>query len=355
MKIDLSSIGLDESGTPNSAGHDSDPNPTFPSASALSGDEPDFLDPFSRGVARAVEIAGPSVVHIGVGKRSRDGRPESGDGSGSGFVIAPDGFVMTNSHVVHRAERIEATLPDGERFPASLVGDDPDTDLAVIRLHATGLPHVKLGGARPVRVGQLVVAIGSPYGFQHTVTAGIVSALGRSFRSSTGRLIDSIIQTDAALNPGNSGGPLVNIRGEVVGVNTAIIRPAQGLCFAVSGDTARWVAGWLIHEGKIRRGFIGLGGQTAPFHRRIARFYRLTSETGVLALSVEPGGPAARAGVREGDMIVGYGSSVISSIDDLHRALTGDQIGVRSALRVIRGTEQLFLEVVPAEGNPRLN
>ncbi len=257
--------------------------------------------------------------------------------------------MLTNSHVVHGADRIEVGLADGRRPDAHLVGDDPDTDLAVIRVYAPQLRPARLGESKQTRVGQVAIAIGNPYGFQCTVTAGVVSALGRSFRASTGRLIDDILQTDAALNPGNSGGPLVNSRGEVIGVNTAVILPAQGICFAIGIDTAKYVASWLIKDGKIRRSYLGVGGQNVPLHRRLMRHYQLPVPTGVLVIALAPGGPAVRSGLREGDIMVALNGQPIPSIDALHKLLTGDQIGVRSQLTIIRGTEKLDLPVTPAE------
>jgi S1-C subfamily serine protease len=251
--------------------------------------------------------------------------------------------------VVHGAERIEVTLADGRRPDAHLVGTDPDTDLAVIRIYAPNLKPVRLGDSNQLRVGQLAIAIGNPYGFQYTVTSGVVSALGRSFRASSGRLMDNLIQTDAALNPGNSGGPLVNSRGEVIGVNTMVILPAQGLCFAIGINTAKYIAGWLIKDGVIRRSYIGVGGQTAKIHRRVVRHFNLPKETGMLVLQVEPGSPASRAGLREGDIVVEFAGQAIAGIDDLHKHLTGAQVGVRSPVTVIRNTERLQLEIVPAE------
>ena len=318
--------------------------PTDTSASLAAPDEQPLLDAYSHAVVHAAEEVGQSVVNIEV--RRSDGKRQ---GSGSGFVITPDGFVLTNSHVVHGADKIEVTLADGRRPDASLVGDDPDTDLAVVRVYAPHLHPVRLGNSRGIRVGQLAIAIGNPYGFQCTVTAGVVSALGRSFRASTGRLIDDIVQTDAALNPGNSGGPLVDSRGEVIGVNTAVILPAQGICFAIGIDTAKHVAGWLIKDGKIRRSYIGVGGQNTPLHRRLVRHYQLSANSGVLVIAVAPNSPAARAGLAEGDVIVELNALAVPSIDTLHKFLTGDQIGNEAKLTIIRRTEKLIVPVIPAE------
>ena len=302
-----------------------------------------LLDAYSESVASAVERAGPAVIHLEVRGNEAPG------GSGSGFFISPDGYALTNSHVVHRAGEIRAALADGRRVHAELIGEDPDTDLAVVRVNASDVPHLALADSDRVRPGQIAVAIGSPMGFQQTVTAGIVSALGRSLRAQSGRAIDNIIQTDAALNPGNSGGPLIDTRGHVIGVNTAIIRPAQGICFAIASNIAQWVVGWLIKEGRVRRSFIGLGGRTVLLLRKLVLAYQLASDSGVLVSHIEPGGPAARADVRAGDIILSFAGIETPRIDSLHRALTADRIGRPAGLRVLRGVELLTLTVTPAE------
>ena len=314
----------------------------------------DLMDAYSRAVIGAAEKVSPSVVYIEVRQAAPvrgtfRGGPQEARGGGSGFVFTPDGFVLTNSHVVHGASTIRVTHSDGHKHQAELIGDDPDTDLAVIRINAPNLVPVHLGDAQAIRVGQLVIAIGNPYGFQYTVTAGVISALGRSLRAQSGRLMDNVIQTDAALNPGNSGGPLVNSRGEVIGVNTAMILPAQGICFATSVDTAKFVASRLIRDGKVSRSYIGLAGQNVPLPRRIVRYYNLQVESGVMVISCEANSPAKKAGILEGDVIVGFDDQPISGIDELHRLLTEDRIGQRSSLAVVRGTEKLSLNVVPEE------
>jgi S1-C subfamily serine protease len=316
----------------------------------------ELLDAYSRAVITAAERVSPSVVYIEVqqpssGRRAND-RREARGGSGSGFIFTPDGFILTNSHVVHGAAKIEVTITDGSRYHADLIGDDPDTDLAVIRINAPNLVPAQLGESQNVRVGQLVLAIGNPYGFQYSVTAGVVSALGRSLRARSGRLMDAVIQTDAALNPGNSGGPLVNSRGEVIGVNTAMILPAQGICFATSIDTAKFVASRLIRDGKVSRSYIGLAGQNVPIPRRIVRYYNLPVESGILVVSFEGNSPGRKAGLREGDLIVGFDGRSTAGIDDLHKLLTDERIGNKTSLLVIRGTQKLELEVVPEEKNP---
>ncbi len=307
-----------------------------------------LLDAYSRAVIRAAEQVSPAVVNVDVRQR------KAGGGSGSGFLFTPDGLILTNSHVIHRAADIAVTLTDGRRTQADLVGEDPDTDLAVLRIDAPGLVPVRLGDSRTLRVGQVVIAIGNPYGFQYSVTAGVVSALGRSLRARSGRLIDDVIQTDAALNPGNSGGPLVTAQGDVVGVNTAVILPAQGLCFAVPIHTAKLVAGRLIKDGKIRRGYLGVGGQNVPIPRRLVRAHHLPGETGILVVSVEDGSPAKRARLAEGDVIIQYGAHPVAGIDDLHRLLIDEAVGIHSTLSVLRGTELVTLDIVPRESPTRI-
>jgi S1-C subfamily serine protease len=280
--------------------------------------------------------------------RISDGTREA-RGGGSGFLFTPDGFALTNSHVVHGAERIAISTVDGRRYPAILIGDDPGTDLAVLRVDVPDLAAVELGDSAQLRVGQMVIAIGNPLGFESSVTAGVVSALGRSLRSTSGRMIDDIIQTDAALNPGNSGGPLVTSDGRVVGVNTASIRPAQGICFAIGINTAKFVAGRLIRDGCIKRSYIGVIGQTIPLPRKVVRFHGLEQDRGILVLSVEPASPAADADVRERDIIVAFDGQRVSGIDDLQRLLTDVRIGSRTPLVLLRGAEKLELAVTPLE------
>src|SRR5258706_691443 len=291
-------------------------NPPF-----VPGKDDALLDAYSSAVVAASERVGPAVVHLEVTRAPQTAGGEPRHGTGSGFVFTPDGFILTNSHVVHGARRIRVSFADGTSQDADLVGDDPDTDVAVIRIAGHQLPTATLGSSRRLRVGQLAIAIGNPYGFQHTVTAGVVSALGRSLRSTTGRLIDDVIQTDAALNPGNSGGPLVDSRGEVIGVNTAIIPFAQGICFATDIDTAKWVVEQLLRFGRVRRGYIGVGGATIPLSRRAVRFHGLAAGAGVRVESVEPGGAAREAGIEPGDVIIGYDGQDVAGGDGVPRLL----------------------------------
>jgi S1-C subfamily serine protease len=311
------------------------------------GDTPQFvvdeaLDAYSRAVVGAAERVGPAVAHLEVeiGKRR---------GNGSGFAFTPDGLLLTNSHVVHGARRIQATFADGTSREADLIGDDPHTDTAVVRIGAANLPAVTLGASSSVRVGQLAIAIGNPYGFQHTVTAGVVSALGRSLRTQSGRLVDDVLQTDAALNPGNSGGPLVDARGEVIGVNTAIIPMAQGICFATAIDTVKWVVVQLLRDGRVRRGYLGIAGANIALPRRIARHFELPNQRTVRVESVEAGGPASRAGIEVGDLIVAFDGAAVEGIDSMHRLLTVERIGKKVPITLIRRAQKLELAIVSSE------
>lgn len=312
--------------------------------------EDEALDAYSTVITNVVESARDAVVNVEVAQAAAaPGRP-AGHGSGSGFVIAPDGFIVTNSHVVHGASQIRVTLADGRAFPATLIGEDPHSDLALIHASAPALLPAELGESQKLRVGQLVVAIGSPLGFQTTVTAGVVSGLGRSFRASTGRLIDNVIQTDAALNPGNSGGPLLDSRGRVIGINTAVILPAQGICFAVPVNTAKFVIPHLLRDGRVRRSYIGLGGQEVPLHRRIVRYFNLEQSAGVLVVQIVENSPAHRAGLVEGDIIVSLNDQPATSVDALHRLLTDAVVNQTIPAKVLRGTEILTLQITPTEG-----
>jgi S1-C subfamily serine protease len=319
--------------------------------------ESELLDAYSKAVIHAADTVSPAVVNIEVrprvgasAERAR-GHPQA---TGSGFIFTPDGYVLTNSHVVHGVERIDVTVSDGRRMRADLVGDDPETDLAVLRISANDLAAAPLGDSNRIRVGQVVVAIGNPYGFQCTVTAGVISALGRSLRARSGRLIDNILQTDAALNPGNSGGPLVSSLAEVIGVNTATIMPAQGLCFAIAINTATFVAGRLIRDGRIVRGYIGVAGQNVPLPRRLVHFHKVAVPSGVMVVSLEPNSPAERAGLKAGDVIVGFGGKPVAGIDDLQRLLSSECVGLAIEMAVVRATELIGLQIVPAE-SPRRN
>ncbi len=303
-----------------------------------------LLDAYSKAVVQATQRISPSVVNIEVRQGERRG-------GGSGFIFTANGYMITNSHVVHAASRIDVILQDGRKLTADLVGDDPHTDIAVIRVLEDHLPLAVLGNSQSIHPGELVVAIGNPYGFQATVTAGVISALGRSLRSQSGRLIDGVIQTDAALNPGNSGGPLGNARGEVIGVNTAIILPAQGICFAIPINTVKYVAGELIRRGKIRRAYLGLGGQDVPLPQRLRRHYELSQEKGILVIGIEKNSPAQESALLEGDIIVHYNGAPVSGIDELHRLLTEEHIGRPSRLTVLRGTDKIDVGLIPREIN----
>ena len=304
-----------------------------------------LLDAYSEAVVGAVDLVGPAVVRI-----AADG--QQGGGSGSGFLFTPDGLVITNSHVISGATALRVTLQDGRVLRGDVVGDDPDTDLAVLRVGGSSFPVARLGDSNLARVGQIAIAIGNPYGFDYTVTSGVVSALGRSLRARNGRLIDALIQTDAALNPGNSGGPLVTSRGDVIGVNTAMIAAAQGLCFAIASNTVRFVVSRLLRDGRVRRSFIGIAGQKSSVPRRVARHHQLAVTSGVLVTEVESHSPAAAAGLTTGDVIVFFGDVAVTSADDLHRLLTEDRIGVPIALTVLRGTEKRQAVLVPWERTP---
>lgn len=318
-------------------------------------DEAGLLDAYSRTVSGVAERVSPAVVNIDVhnganGLRALNRRfPNERRGTGSGFIFTPDGFILTNSHVVHGAAQIDVTLSDGRTFKAQRVGEDPATDLAVIRIDGDSLSAATLGDSSRVRVGQIAIAIGNPYGFQTTVTAGVVSALGRSLRTDSGRLVDNVIQTDAALNPGNSGGPLVDSHGDVIGVNTAVILPAQGICFAIAINTAKYVAGRLLKDGRVKRSVIGVGGQDTSVRRQLVRFHELPVESGILVVSIEPNSPAQRAGLMAGDVIIAFADQPVGSVDALHRLLTEALVGVRSPITVLRRNEKLVLHVTPQE------
>jgi S1-C subfamily serine protease len=315
---------------------------------AVASDDQALLDAYSRAVIDVVDRVGPAVVRLAVVNGSRSGQVRGA--TGSGVIVAPDGLILTNSHVAGSASRLDVTTADGQDLHARLVGDDPDTDLALIRIdEAVTLSSAPLGDSKRLKRGQLVIAIGNPLGFESTVTTGVVSALGRSLRSRNGRLIDDVIQTDAALNPGNSGGPLVSSHGEVVGINTAVILGAQGICFAVAANTASFVLGELVRHGRVRRAFIGIAAQQTaipPLRRRAAG---LSQERAVMIGTVEPDSAAADAGLRPGDIIVALDDATIAGADDLVRALSGNKIGRSVTLDVLRGTERLRVGIVPQE------
>jgi S1-C subfamily serine protease len=310
--------------------------------------EVELLDAYSRAVITVVDTVGPAVVGITVRKSANVHTPEQ-QGAGSGVIITPDGYILTNDHVVQGADTSFVTLQDGRGFEATVVGADPATDLAVLRANGSGFPYATLGNSSALKAGQLVIAIGNPLGFQSTVSTGVVSALGRALRSQEGRLIENIIQHTAPLNPGNSGGPLVDSRGRVVGVNTAIIVMAQGIGFAIPADTARWVVSQLLTLGRVRRGFLGLTSQQRLLDRRLVRFHHLNNDYGVEVMSVDPLGPAGKAGIREMDLIVLVNGQAAASVDDIHRILTEWPIGKPLPVVVIRGQERIELSVEPAE------
>ena len=301
-----------------------------------------LLDAYSKAVVEAVQRAGPSVVHV----KARSGQR---GGSGSGFVISPDGFVMTNHHVVQGASRLTVQTSDGRETSADVVGNDPDTDLAVLRINLPDLRHIRFAESGNVRVGQIAIAIGNPLGFDHSVTAGIVSALGRTFPSQTGRLIDNVIQTDAPLNPGNSGGPLVNTAGEVIGVNTAMIPSAQGICFAIGSRTAEFIASWLIRDGRILRGHLGVTAQEVSIHERVARFHKLRQRSAALVLEITKGSAAEEAGLQQHDLIVWFNHEEVRTTHDLHRLLVGESVLRRARLTVLRDHKLIHLWITPRE------
>jgi S1-C subfamily serine protease len=303
----------------------------------------ELLDAYSQAVTSTVQQAGSSVLHI----QARSGKDRGG--SGSGFLISPDGFVVTNSHVVHGADAVRAQTPDGRESRADIIGDDPDTDLAVLRIDLPELHHLRFADSQKVQVGQIAIAIGNPLGLDNTVTAGIVSALGRTFPSRTGRLIDNVLQTDAALNPGNSGGPLLDTRGQVIGVNTAVIPSAQGICFAIGSKTAEFIASWLIKEGKIRRGHIGIAGQDISIHERVARFHQLRQRSGILVHTVEKGSAAEEAGVEQNDILIWLDAEELRSVHELHRLLVLREPNRKSRLTVLRKHEIVHLWITPRE------
>ena len=302
------------------------------------------LDAFSAAVTAVVDAVTPAVVSLIV--KSGEGKAQR-QSAGSGVIIAPDGYILTNSHVVHDAVQIEATLDDGRTLNAYIIGEDPATDLALIRVMASGLPFSALGDSSKLRTGQLVIAIGNPMGFDSTVSQGIISSLGRSLRSIDGRLIENIIQHTAPLNPGNSGGPLVDARGQVLGINTAIIAMAQGIGFAIPSNTAEFVLTQLLTYGKVRRGYLGISGRQRPLNRRMIKYFHLAVSNSVEVMHVEKGGPAELAGIRTGDLIVGIGRSAVSSVDDLHRFLTEWPVSEAVEISLIRRLEMKCVKVVP--------
>jgi S1-C subfamily serine protease len=308
----------------------------------------ELLDAYSRAVVAVVDAVGPAVVGIEIGSRLRGKEPEQ-IGAGSGVMITPDGYILTNDHVVHNASELAVTMINGATLQAEIVGTDPATDLAVIRAGGSSLPYATIGNSSDLRVGQLVIAIGNPFGFQSTVSTGVISGTGRALRSREGRLIENIIQHTAPLNPGNSGGPLLDSRGHIVGINTAIIIMAQGIGFSIPSDTAKWVVSQLLAYGHVRRGYLGIGAQQRPLDRRLVRFYNLPAELAVEVFSVEPKGPAWAAGVRAGDLILAINGQQVTSVDQIHLFLSEWPIGLSVKLTIIRGKDKMEVEVSPAE------
>jgi S1-C subfamily serine protease len=319
----------------------------------LAGPDGALLDAYSQAVIRAVRQVGPAVVHIHVkgGRSDRPDRPaQEVEGSGSGVMITPDGYCVTNSHVVENARVFNATSADGSSYQAELIGQDLATDLALLRIQASGLPIAELGDSNRLEAGQLAIAIGNPLGFQNTVTAGVISALGRSLRSRTGRLIENVIQTDAALNPGNSGGPLVDSQGQVIGINTAIIPDAQGICFAIPVNTLRWVLTSIIRDGRVIRAYLGITGQNVPLPVRIVRFYQLKNEAGVQIMDVIADSPAALAGLRAGDIILELNDRAVTRLDDIHRLLGKNDIGRALKVVLLRDwSKRIEMSIIPTE------
>ena len=323
-------------------------NVSFASSADLPVSDEELLDAYSRAVVGVVEKVGPAVVSIGT-KRQMRPRGLGSEGAGSGLIIAPDGYVLTNNHVVEDAVELEVALTDGNSYKAEIVGTDPMTDLAVIRAGANGLPTAELGNSKTLRAGQLVIAIGNPFGFQSTVSTGVISALGRSLRGQGGRLIENVIQTSVPLNPGNSGGPLVDSRGRVIGINTAMINMAQGISFAIPANTAKWVVSEILTRGRVRRAYLGLSAQVRPIARQAQRFYELPMATVVEVISVAPNGPAHRAGLREGDILIALNGQHVSNVDDLHRLLAATLPGSNAALTILRDRERRELQTVTGE------
>jgi S1-C subfamily serine protease len=315
---------------------------------AVALDDSDLLDGYSRAVTHAVERVSGSLVKIDVQSKQRGHRPGQ-EGSGSGFVFTPDGLILTNSHVVHQGAKLSLTFTDGSRSGAVLIGEDRDTDIAVLRTEHAVFSPAPLGVSKRLRIGQIAIAVGNPFGFQFSVTAGVVSALGRSMRSASGRMMEEIIQTDAPLNPGNSGGPLLDSTGSVVGVNTATIMGAQGLSFAVGIDTAKYVVAQILQHGRVRRSSIGIAAQNVPIPRRLVYEYRLPLSSGVMATSIAGGGAGSEAGIEEGDVVVGFAGQPVGGIDDLHRLLTTERAGKPQNASVLRGTVLKHLMIVPRE------